>query len=71
MGDGKYTQSLIISGEGEILGSDFRGITDNEIANLPSNVRAGLYLLLGVKMIYVTSQSVGKSVTSLLIGIAC
>ena len=37
-GDGKYTQSLS-SGEGEILGSDFRGITDNEIANLPSNVR--------------------------------
>ena len=39
MGDGKYTQSLIISREGEILGSDFRGITDNEIANLPSNVK--------------------------------
>ena len=40
MGDGKYTQSLIISRAGEVLGSDFRGITTNEIDNLPANVRS-------------------------------
>ena len=71
MGDGKYTQSLIISREGEILGSDFRGITDNEIANLPSNVRTlGTLFITRDEDDFVTSQSVGKSVTSLLIGIA-
>ena len=71
MGDGKYTQSLIISREGEILGSDFRGITDNEIANLPSNVRTlGTLFVIRGQDDFVTSQSVGKSVTSLLIGIA-
>ena len=71
MGDGKYTQSLIISREGEILGSDFRGITDNEIANLPSNVRTlGTLFITRDEDDFVTSQSVGKSVTSLLVGIA-
>ena len=71
MADGKYTQSLIISREGEILGSDFRGITDNEIANLPSNVRAlGTLFITRDEDDFVTSQSVGKSVTSLLVGIA-
>ena len=70
-GIGKYTQSLIISREGEILGSDFRGITDNEIANLPSNVRTlGTLFVIRGQDDFVTSQSVGKSVTSLLIGIA-
>ena len=71
MEDGKYTQSLIISREGEILGSDFRGITDNEISNLPSNVRTlGTLFITRDEDDFVTSQSVGKSVTSLLVGIA-
>tara|TARA_B100000282_G_scaffold172163_1_gene124783 strand:- start:514 stop:1485 length:972 start_codon:yes stop_codon:yes gene_type:complete len=71
MGDGKYTQSLIISRAGEVLGSDFRGITTNEIDNLPANVRSlGSLFLVRDEDDFVTSQSVGKSVTSLLVGIA-
>ena len=71
MSDGTYTQGVIVYEKGEILRSDFRGITQNEIDNLPTTIQAlGSYFVVRDETNFVTSQSVGKSVTSILIGIA-
>ena len=71
MSDGTYTQGLVVYEKGEILRSDFRGITQNEIDNLPLTIQPlGPYFEERDETSFVTSQSVGKSVTSILVGIA-
>lgn len=71
MADGRYTQAMIIYQDGDVLRSEYRGITTNETANLPAAVSAlSLFYLVRNENDFVHSWSVGKSVTSVLIGIA-
>ena len=40
MADGRYTQAMIVYQDGDVLRSEYRGITTNETANLPAAVSA-------------------------------